>query len=1209
MTGGFYCAGLGNPAKKRLTICSMGLMILSLCPAGARSDSTLESLLQNGPEKRVSFTAAEQDFIDLHRPLLFSEVNWSPLAIVDNSNGFDGIILDYFNIITQRSGLRFSFQRSDTWSEVLHRYMEGKIDVIPALSLEDLVGREILISEPFCSYPLVIVTRQEIPFIDSTSRLNGKKVAVGRGYTSYHFLTNNYPEISTVQTDDVQAALIMVSNGQAFAFVGHMAVAIETLQKLGMTNLKIAGATEFQFAHRIGIDPQYPLALSIINKVLAAMEEQDHRAIYSKWLGVHFEKGGEYAWLLKLLAGISLLAVGILFWNRKLTRVNRSLGHEIEERRQVETALRQSQKRFKDLADLLPQMVYEADRKGTVTYANEFGYQMAGHTKKDLGTKNIIDFLSPEDQHRAREAFALIIAEKKPVSREYDFHAANGEKIPVITYSTPILQNGDITGVRGIVIDIRERKAVEEATRAANQAKSNFLARMSHEIRTPMNAVIGMAHLALRTDLSPKQTDYIRKIKSAAEALLGIINDILDFSKVEVGKLSLESIPFDLEEVLVSMGDMIAFKAEQKGLELLFSAAPDVPLRLVGDPLRLGQVLINLAGNAVKFTEQGEIILRVTVWEKTRTDVTLCFSVTDTGIGLSGQQIDSLFQPFTQADESTTRKFGGTGLGLSISRHLVEIMGGGIHIESAPGEGSVFTFTANFGLGAEEPPPIPLPAPHPMGIKVLVVDDNDAARELLCTMLASVSSDVTAVGSGKAALERFAEAAAGGGFDLVVVDSRMPGLDGIEIVQRLRQRQPSAQTPAILMVTACDPEEARGDAMASGIDGFITKPVNPSLLFDAITMIFNRQARKRKKKRQTHVPQQWQLTAIAGAEVLVVEDNGINRQVTREFLTQAGLRVDTAENGLQAIAAVAEKKYDLILMDIQMPELDGLEATRRIRNLPEYDRLPVVAMTAHAIAGDRKRSMDAGMNDHVTKPIDPDELMAALLRWIEPKERLMPAPHGQMVQAAEALPPLTAMDVSRGVQNVGGNKQLYKKLLIDFYNDHRQTGKEMEKALAGGDPTGFLRQAHTIKAVAGNIGAALLATAAADLECALQAGDREKAGTAYPAFSQALHGVLAELRPLARAGENTPPAVAAPFCLSRAAELVERLTLFLEEGNCEAEDMIPLVRETLTLSETADRVAIMIEQIEQLDFDPALKTLATLKKNLGLESWQEVEYD
>lgn len=1186
------------------------LLFFFLCPQSATADSPKKANPGNSTTTGILLTPEEKAFIALHKPLVFSEVNWKPLSIVDNPKGFDGIIADYLDIITRRSGLTFSFQKSTTWAHVLQKYADKEIDMVPALGLEDIVGRQILMSEPFITFPLVIVTREDIPFIQDTSRLNGTKVAVGRGYTSYHFLTSNYPEITTVQTDDVQKALIKVSNGEVFAFVGHMAVAIENLQKLGMTNLKIAGATEFQFAHRIGIDPKYPLAVSIINKVLASLDEQEHRAIYSRWLDIHYEEGGHYEGLWKVLAGFILIAGVILFWNRKLTLINRSLGREIKERRQVESALRQSQKRFKDLADLLPQMIYEADARGTITYANEFGYQLSGHTKKDLPTRNILDFLSPEDQRRARKDFARLIAGKKQLPSEYDFYTANGEKIPVISYSTPIHQNGKITGIRGIIIDIRERKAVEEATWAANQAKSNFLARMSHEIRTPMNAVIGMAHLTLRTELTPKQTDYIQKIKSSADSLLNIINDILDFSKVEAGKLSLESIEFNLDEVFDSMAGMVAFKAERKGLELVFSTAPDVPINLVGDPLRLGQVLINLAGNAVKFTDQGEIIIDVKVRQKSQTDVTLCFSVTDTGIGLSEEQINSLFQPFTQADESTTRKFGGTGLGLSISRHLVEIMGGTIQIKSKPGQGSSFTFTAVFALGKEPPLPLPLPTADLMGIKVLVVDDNDAAREVLCTMLSSLSFNVAGVASGEAALQHIADAADNGNyFDLVVLDWKMPGIDGIETLRRIKHQQPPPRTPAILMVTAYDQEEVKSDAIESGIDGFITKPVNQSLLFDAITMIFNRENWERREKRQNYVPRQQDLAAIAGARVLVVEDNAINRQVAREFLSQAGLRVDTAENGLQAIAAMAEKAYDLVLMDIQMPELDGLEATRRIRALPEYAHLPIIAMTAHAIAGDREKSISAGMDDHVTKPIDPDELVTTLLKWIKPGHRSITNTHEQRQETDDALPRLTAVDAVQGVKKVGGNKQLYKKLLTDFYNDYCQTGDEMEKALAQGDHTRVLRVVHTIKGVAGNIGAADLYTTAIDLEGPLLAGDPEKAGTVFSAFSRALHRVLGELRPLAQTGGQAMPEAPKPFSIIRAAELMEQLTPFLEEGNCEAEDLIPQIRKTLTLAETDDTVAIMIHQIEELDFDQALNTLGTLKKTVGLEPSQEKDHD
>ncbi len=1199
--GGFRYADLA------WALCRALLVVILVSPRGAWAFAPQAEI--NAGE-RIFLTPEEQAFIQGHTPLVFSEVNWKPLSIVTDADGFEGIIADYLNLVTRRGGLRFSFQPSDTWDEVLRKYADKKIDVVPALALEDMAGREMLYSEPFTTFPLIIVTRADISYIHETSRLNGKKVAVGKGYTSWHFLNKNYPAIEAVQVDGVEEALMKVANGEVFAFVGHLAVAIDNLQGLGMKNLKIAGATEFRFAHRIGVDPRYPEAVSIINKVLDAMGEQEHRAIYNKWLGVRYEKGMGHARLWKILGGFLLITGVGLFWNRKLARINRDLGLEIEERRQVEKALRQSNRRFKDLADLLPQMIYEADAKGNIHYVNEFGRQMSGYSEASLGRMNILDFLSPEERDRARKDFARIVEEKKHRPREYDFYTARGEKIPVISYSTAIHQGGAVSGARGIVIDIRERKAVEEATRAANRAKSDFLARMSHEIRTPMNAVIGMAHLALGTDLSVNQADYIMKIKSSADALLGIINGILDFSKVEAGKVSIESVAFSLDSVLDSMADMVGLEAETKGLELILSVAPDVPRRLVGDPLRLGQILINLAGNAVKFTERGEVVIDVRIRERRDTHLLLAFSVVDTGIGISEKEIGNLFRPFAQADESTTRGFGGTGLGLSICYHLARMMGGDVEVESAPGRGSTFRFTAVFAPAGGQNARWDHGRSVPAGMKALVVEDNDSARGVLGGLLGSVSIDVAEADSGETALSRMAEATEKGeGFDLLLLDRKMPGLDGMETLRRITEAGSGSGMPAVIMMTPRGMEEAQGDPMESEVDAFLAKPVNRSMLLDCVTGILNPAPHEgRGGEKRVPVPPRIPPALHGGALVLLVEDNALNRQVAGEFLTRAGIRVDTANDGRKAVEAVVRGRYDLILMDIQMPELDGLEATRRIRCLPENGDVPIVAMTAHAIEGNRERCIEAGMNDYVTKPVDPDELMKTLSRWIGPERRSCPEIPSHAPREVD-LPPMTTVDCARGIKNTGGNRELYGQLLVEFYNDYYRAGKEIEKALAGKEYDWVSRRVHTVKGVAGNIGAFSLSTAAKYLERPLLSDAPENAAKAFPAFSRVLDEILAELRPLASAGTPRAPGAPAPFSLSRALSLMERLGVLLEEGNYEAQEMIPRLREALGTPETADTVEALIGRMETLEFGRALEILGKLKKILCRRSWRERKDD
>jgi two-component system sensor histidine kinase/response regulator len=545
---------------------------------------------------------------------------------------------------------------------------------------------------------------------------------------------------------------------------------------------------------------------------------------------------------------------------------------------------------------------------------------------------------------------------------------------------------------------IQAREIAEEAAKT----KSDFLANMSHEIRTPMNAIIGMAHLVLKTDMTPRQRDYVKKIHNSGQHLLGIINDILDFSKIEAGKLNVEHSDFELDKLLDNVANLVSEKTSAKGLELVFDIAPDVPRHLVGDSLRMGQVLINYANNAVKFTEKGEVDIIFRVKEKTANEVLLYCAVKDTGIGLTPEQQGKLFQSFSQADASTTRKYGGTGLGLSISKKLADLMGGEVGVDSVQGEGSTFWFTARLGMGSATAREL-LPTPDLRGRQVLVVDDNENARLVLADLLTSMTFRVSEVGAGGTAVDWVRDkAGTPDAPEIVFLDWQMPGMDGIETARQIRSLG-LEKTPHLIMVTAYGREEVMKQAQEAGIEDVLIKPVNASLLFDTAMRVLGAEVREHRSAGDAPSSLLEEMALIKGARILLVEDNDLNQEVAGEILRDAGFVVDIADNGQIAVDMVnknADSLYDIVLMDMQMPVMDGVTATLEIRKEARFLEMPIVAMTANAMQQDKDRCLAAGMVDFVTKPIQPDELWAALKRWIKPKHAIE-----KLTAAPAAVPP------------------------------------------------------------------------------------------------------------------------------------------------------------------------------------------------------------
>ncbi|TIH12440.1 hybrid sensor histidine kinase/response regulator [Marinifilum sp. JC120] len=652
---------------------------------------------------------------------------------------------------------------------------------------------------------------------------------------------------------------------------------------------------------------------------------------------------------------------------------------------------------------------------------------------------------------------------------------------------------GALTRARFVTARVLGQKKLEIAKLAAedaNRAKSDFLARMSHEIRTPMNAIIGLTHLALKTALSPKQHDYLTKVDMSAKSLLGIINDILDFSKIEADRLEMEKVDFLLDDVFNDILNILGLQAEQKGLELLLMVRSTVPNLLVGDRLRLGQVLLNLAGNAIKFTESGEIIISAELVEESGSIAKIRFSIKDSGIGISPEQSSKLFQPFSQADDSISRRFGGTGLGLTISKRLVELMGGTMELKSEMGKGSEFFFVIPFGLQSRHIQEHYIYPEDVRGMRVLVVDDSKMLRTVLDKVLQSFTFDVVTAENGKQALSLLHEHDKSKPFKLVVTDWRMPDIDGIELVQKIKGGGLLENIPKIIMLTAYGHNEIRHRAEQIDLDGFMLKPFNRSLLFDTIMGAFAHDDYRVRETLQENIRNGIPAN-VAGSHILLAEDNKINQQVAREILEGADVTVSIANDGQEAAEMVRTNTYDAVLMDIQMPIMNGFQAVKSIRSDENLQSLPIIAMTAHALVGDREKSLLAGMNDHVTKPIDPDLLMEVLTKWLpdEPKTKyVQPSPMVKGENIPAIFTNLPGINAKLAIARVRGNLALYEKLLVNFAHDCNEVHSNLFSMISEKKYEEARPLAHTMKGVSGNIGAETMYLAFHEIETALKNG-------------------------------------------------------------------------------------------------------------------------
>lgn len=878
-----------------------------------------------------------------------------------------------------------------------------------------------------------------------------------------------------------------------------------------------------------------------------------------------------------------------------------AIWRDVTEKLSQERALQASEQRLSYVMSVMGEGLWDWDIATDTIQHNAQWCRMLGLGEGGIKhpAGEFADLIHPDDRKDVQMRMRACLAGEQPYQSEHRVRHADGRYLWVEDRGDVMARSEDGKPVRmvGSLVDITLRKQHEEelarartAAESASQAKSAFLANMSHEIRTPMNAVIGLGQLLLDTNLTNKQRDYLTKLQSSSRALLDILNDILDYSKIEAGRLDLEQVDFSLDELLDNTANLFSVKAEEKGIEIFFDVKSSVPDGLRGDPMRLSQVLNNLVGNAVKFTERGMIHIMIEGVPTDRGEILLRVSVIDTGIGMTDEQVTRLFKPFSQADVSTTRRFGGTGLGLVISKRLVELMGGEIGVKSAEGRGSTFHFTTPMRLAesAVLHDPIEL-----RGMRALIIDDNEVSLQILGEILNSWSFEVTQADSAEKGLALIREAdQALQPFELFLIDWKMPGIDGLEMARRIHgmvEQKEIGHAPMVIMVTAFGREHVLEQAGQMRLDAVLDKPITASRLFDTMITIQGSQKHVPGGHHTANMDEIHELTRpIHGARLLLVEDNLTNQMVAVEFLERMGLTVDVARNGLEALDAVAAHDYAAVLMDLQMPEMDGFEATRQLRQSEKGSKLPIIALTAAALLQDRQATEAAGMNAHIAKPIEPHELAQVLLEWV---------PRGsQGAQVQEAAAPvrkpfeLPGLDLRAAVARIDNDWNLLYMLLCSFRSEFQQASETLHGQIAAGELRDAVRLVHTIKGLARNLGAEELESVARRFEIELHGGH---AGLKSE-FDNTLSNVLGLIAELEQRQDVVLPQTTPRLDRKRAQEMLQLVGEMIESSSIVPHDMRDAISEVLQGHVEPRVLHDLLKQLGRLDYEAAAVSLAQL---------------
>lgn len=1180
------------------------------------SDTRLQLFAQMPREKALS--DEEKAWLSTHPVIRIGvDANWPPYEYVDDKDIYKGIASDYVRLVSEKLGVQMLPQLGLSWAEVLDRAKQGDLDVVSCITPSEERSAYLEFSTPYLSVRNVILSRKDTAVLNGLEDLEGKELAVVDGYLVQQSVARDYPGINLVPVGNLEAGVRAVSQGRVDAYVDTLVCITYAVQKLQLKNVMVSATTPYSDTLGFGVRKDWPILTRILNKTLEGIPEQEKQEIQNRWVGVQVEWQMDWPFVWRIIAiivGVSLtILIPITFWNRRLAR-------EIKSRKSAEAALEDQLMLLEALIDSLPNPIFITDTAARYTGCNS-AYEVAfGIQRNEIIGKTFQDLLKlPEIKKSILIAEDhAVLKEGRPLHDEVAVRFADGRIHDMLFWKVPFqFSGGRPGGILGVMVDISDRKQMEaELVDAKNraeeaaQAKSSFLANMSHEIRTPMNAIMGMTHLALQTELNAKQLDYLKKIDGSAKILLRLINDILDFSKIEARKLDIESIPFHLDDVFQSLSTLVSDTVQEKGLEFLFDISPATPMDLTGDPLRIGQILNNLVFNALKFTETGEIVVAVRPLEKSDDRALLQFEVRDTGIGLSETQREHLFEAFSQADASTTRKYGGTGLGLAICKRLCERMGGRIWVESRRGEGSSFFFTSAFGRQKKSKRISTRTQDAIKDMPVLVVDDNPTSRKVLSETLASFGLRVTVAASGAEAIDTLETADRKRPYELVLMDWKMPDMDGIDTSRRIKEHSDLQHVPTIIMVTAHGREEVMEKADRAGLDGFLIKPVSPSVLFNTIIAALGQEVDKSPITGLAPAVPENITARIRGAHVLVVEDNEINQQVAREILENAGLKVTIVDNGQSALEKLEHGVFHAVLMDIQMPIMDGFAATAAIRKSPILKTLPVIAMTAHAMTGDREKGLAAGMSDYVTKPVDPENLVLVLSKWIDYREVSPPATQIELSSPetwVELPTSLEGIDIETGISRVGGNRRLYRDLLLKFRTNYADAVSHIYDLLDKKALDDARRLAHTIKSVAGNLGAERLSAAAGDLEAAIVQSDAEIPRKTLELFNREFKHVVTGLQTIKEEAKKVRHTVAkTPGSVSQTVAVTPAHLAALQElePNARARKPKPCaicLDRIIALTwpeDMAEDIDLLAKQIRKYRYKEALTLLERLKGRL-----------